>query len=163
MSAPLLEHSADGIEELDNPLPRWWLYSFYLTIAFSIVYGVMYPTFWFWNGTTGWNQEKQWAATKVAKKAGSDLVDLSALAQQPGVRELGEKVFKSNCASCHGVNAEGKIGPSLTDATWKYGNDDKNLLHTIQKGRPGGMPAWGTFLKGPEVQAVAAYVKGLSK
>lgn len=163
MSAPILDHSVDGIEELDNPLPRWWLYSFYATIVFSIGYCVIYPSFWFWPGTQGWTQEKQWAATHVAKKADTTVVDLAALARQPAVLEQGKKVFTSNCASCHGVNAEGRIGPCLTDATWKYGKADQDILHTINKGRPGGMPAWGTFLKPPEIQAVAAYVRSIGK
>ncbi len=158
--APVLDHSCDGIEELDNPLPRWWLYLFYLTIAFSIGYAVYYPSFWFWPGTSQWSQEKQWAASAVVKKVVAD-ANLTELAAKPEVLDAGKKVFMSNCASCHGNNAEGKIGPCLTDTDWKYGNEDKALLETIRKGRPGGMPAWGTFLKPDQVNTVAAYIHSI--
>lgn len=161
MSAPILDHSCDGIEELDNPLPRWWLYLFYATILFSIGYAIYYPSFWFWRGTSGWTQEKQWAATAVVKSAAATEVNLTELAARPEVLDAGKKLFMSNCASCHGNNAEGKIGPCLTDSVWKYGNDDKSLLETVRKGRPGGMPAWGSFLKPDQVGAVTSYVHSI--
>ncbi|MBX3172354.1 MAG: c-type cytochrome [Candidatus Eremiobacteraeota bacterium] len=162
MEAPILDHSCDGIEELDNPLPRWWLYLFYLSIVFSIGYAVYYPSFWFWPGTSGWSQEKQWASTTVVKSAPvSSDPNLAELAARPETLEEGKKLFSSNCASCHGNNAEGKIGPCLTDSDWKYGNEDKDLFETIRKGRPGGMPAWGTFLKSDQINTVAAYVHSL--
>ncbi|MFN8613613.1 MAG: cbb3-type cytochrome c oxidase N-terminal domain-containing protein [Vulcanimicrobiota bacterium] len=162
MSAPILDHSCDGIEELDNPLPRWWLYLFYITIIFSMGYVVYYPSFWFWPGTSGWSQEKQWSETKIVKTAAAAVeVSLSALAAKPEVLDAGKKVFMSTCASCHGNNAEGKIGPCLTDSVWKYGDDDKTILETITKGRPGGMPAWGTFLKPDQVTSVAAYIHSI--
>lgn len=162
MSAPILDHSVDGIEELDNPLPRWWLYLFYFTIIFSAGYVVYYPSFWFWPGTSGWSQEKQWSETKIVKTATAAVeVSLSALAAKPEVLDAGKKVFMSTCASCHGNNAEGKIGPCLTDSTWKYGNEDKVILETITKGRPGGMPAWGTFLKPDQITSVAAYIHSI--
>jgi cytochrome c oxidase cbb3-type subunit 3 len=161
MNAPVLDHSADGIEELDNPLPRWWLYLFYGTIVFAIYYAVVYPSFWFWQGTTGWTQEKQWASQAPPKKADPAALDLQALASKPETLEAGKKVFSSTCASCHGNNAEGKIGPCLTDSDWKYGNQDQDILHSIRKGRPKGMPAWETFLKPDQVGSVAAYVHSI--
>jgi len=163
MSAPILDHSADGIEELDNPLPRWWLYLFYGTILFSIYYCVVYPSFWFYEGTQKWSQEKQWSQQVAAapKKADPSLLVLKDLAAKPEVLEAGKKVFSSTCASCHGNNAEGKIGPCLTDSVWKYGNEDKDILQSIRKGRPAGMPAWETFLKPDQVGAVAAYIHSI--
>lgn len=163
MSAPVLDHSCDGIEELDNPLPRWWLYLFYFTIVFAFGYAVYYPSFWFWPGTSGWSQEKQWASTAVIKTASAAATDVSLveMAAKPEVLEAGKKLFSSNCASCHGNNAEGKIGPCLTDSVWKYGSEDKSILETIRKGRPGGMPAWGSFLKPDQVDSVAAYVHSI--
>lgn len=164
MGAKLLEHEADGIQELDNPLPRWWLYLFYATIIYSIYYCIVYPSFWFWPGTSGWTQEKQWTAqvppkpvTTVAQAA-----PLAEMAKDSKVTEQGKVLFMSNCASCHGNNGEGKIGPCLTDSDWKYGSSDEELLKTINKGRPAGMPAWGSFLKPDQVQAVAAYVHSIS-
>lgn len=162
MSAPILDHSCDGIEELDNPLPRWWLYLFYITIIFSAGYAIYYPSFWFWPGTSGWSQEKQWESTKIVKTVvAATEVSLTALAAKPEVLDAGKKLFMSNCASCHGLNAEGKIGPCLTDKVWKYGSEDKIILETISKGRPGGMPAWGSFLKPDQVNTVAAYVHSI--
>lgn len=163
MSAPVLDHAADGIEELDNPLPRWWLYLFYLTILFSIGYMWMYPSTWFWPGTSGWSQEKQWADNQPPAKppAAEDFPNLGELAQKPDVLKAGEAVFSSTCASCHGNKAEGKIGPCLTDKVWKYGDTDKDILTTIRKGRPQGMPAWGTFLKPDQITSVAAYVHSI--
>lgn len=157
----VLDHSADGIQEYDNPLPRWWLYSWYLAIAFSIVYCIVYPSTWFWHGTSGWTQEKQWATMPAPKKTDPDFPNLSELAAKPDVLDRGKKIFTSNCAACHGANAEGRIGPRLTDNIWKYGDADKDILTTIRKGRPGGMPAWGTFLKGDEISAVASYVHSI--
>ena len=161
MNPPILDHSADGIEELDNPLPRWWLYLFYGTILFAFYYATVYPSFWFWKGTSGWTQEKQWASQAPPKKADPEALDLTALAAKPEIVEAGRKVFMSTCASCHGNNAEGKIGPCLTDSVWKYGNEDKDILATIRKGRPGGMPAWGSFLKPDQVAAAATYVHSI--
>ena len=161
--APVLDHSCDGIEVLDNPLPRWWLYLFYLSIVFSLGYAVYYPSLWFWPGTSGWTQEKQWATSTVARTAvaAAAEVNLGELAAKPETVEAGRKLFSSNCASCHGNNAEGKIGPCLTDSEWKFGSEDKNILETIRKGRPGGMPAWGSFLKPDQVTTVAAYVHSI--
>ncbi|MBT9585240.1 c-type cytochrome [bacterium] len=161
MNAPVLDHSADGIEELDNPLPRWWLYLFYGTIIFAIYYAIQYPSTPYYKGTLGWTQEKQWASQAPPKKADPAALDLKALATKPEVLEAGKKVFISTCASCHGTNAEGKIGPCLTDSVWKYGSEDKEILLSIRKGRPKGMPAWDTFLKPDQVGAVATYVHSI--
>lgn len=161
MKAPLLDHSADGIEELDNPLPRWWLFTFYASIIFSIFYCVKYPSTPFWHGTSGWTQEKQWASTAPPKKVEKALASLAEMAARAEVLAEGKKTFTSTCASCHGNNAEGKIGPCLTDKEWRYGNDDKEILISIRKGRPKGMPAWETFLKPDQVANVAAYVHSI--
>ncbi len=163
MNSPqVLDHSADGIEEYDNPLPRWWIYLFYASIVFAIGYCIVYPSFWFWNGTSGWTSQKQWETQIVPKKIEvAATSSLQALAQKPEVIEAGKKLFSSNCASCHGLKAEGAIGPCLTDTDWKYGDSDEALLESVRKGRPGGMPAWGTFLKPDQVEAVTAYVHSI--
>lgn len=161
MNGPVLDHHSDGIEELDNPLPRWWLLIFYASIVFSIFYCIKYPSTWFWAGTSGWTQEKQWADTPAPKKAVAALPTLKELAARPEVLAEGKKTFTSTCASCHGNNAEGKIGPCLTDKEWRYGSGDEDLLASIRKGRPKGMPAWETFLKPDQVANVAAYVHSI--
>lgn len=161
MSAPLLEHSADGIQELDNPLPRWWLMMFYVCVAFSVVYCALYPSLPTWPGLRGWSQQKQWSDSPAPRKSEPGMFDLAALAAQPATLDTGKKLFSNNCVACHGLKAEGKIGPCLTDTAWRYGNTDKDLLTTIRKGRPKGMPAWGTFLKPDEVGAVACYIHSI--
>ena len=162
MSGQVLPHTSDGIEEYDNPLPRWWLYLFYASIAFSIVYCWLYPSTWFWHGSSGWSQGRQYRASLPATRAVAADPKLNEMAAKPDVLANGKQVFSSNCASCHGLNAEGKIGPCLTDPVWKYGDSDAEIYLTIRKGRKGGMPAWGTFLKPDQVVAVAAYVHSIS-
>jgi cytochrome c oxidase cbb3-type subunit 3 len=161
MSGQVLPHSCDGIEEYDNPLPRWWIYLFYFTIAFSAVYCYLYPSTWFWHGSSGWSQRRQYQASLPANATVAADPKLSEMAAKADVVANGKQVFSSNCASCHGLNAEGKIGPCLTDKDWKYGDSDTELYLSIRKGRKGGMPAWGTFLKPDQVVAVAAYVHSI--
>lgn len=159
----LLDHSCDGIEELDNPLPRWWLYLFYATIIYSVIYCIVYPSWWFWPGTSGWSSHKQWETQVVPKKVEVAVTaSLSGLAARPEVLEAGKKVFSSNCASCHGMQGEGGIGVSLIDSEWKYGDSDEAILESVRKGRPGGMPAWGTFLKADQIESVSAYVHSIA-
>ena len=161
MSEVEIHYAADGLSELDNPLPRWWLYLFILCIIFAIFYSLYYPATWFWAGSSGWTSEKQWTDSLPPNAAGAEAVDLTALGQQPGVLDSGKAVFVKTCSPCHGMDAHGKIGPNLTDAEWKYGGEDKDILRSIRKGRPAGMPAWGKVLKPDEVKNVAAYVRSL--
>jgi len=161
------EHTFDGIEEYDNPLPRWWLYLFYLTIAFAVVYGVFYPTLWFYSGSTGWSQASQYEAqvAEAAKRwpaataAGGG--DVTALLHDVTALEAGKKIYSTRCAVCHGKQGEGKIGPSFLDQEWKYGAD--KVVESIQKGRAGGMPPWGKILTVEQVRQVAAFVLSLSQ
>jgi cytochrome c oxidase cbb3-type subunit 3 len=136
-------HSFDGIEEYDNPLPRWWVYMFYGTIVWGLGYQVAMPS-WFGHGTSGWTQLGSYAmevaaAPKQAADAGADAV-LAAMKDPHEVLE-GKAVFGRNCASCHGPKAEGDISTNRT-----------------QKG----MPTWKTVLKPREIAEVAAFVHGLS-
>lgn len=163
------EHVVDGIEEYDNPLPRWWLYLFYLTIAFAGVYCVVYPSTWFWGGTQGWSSSGQYEAAmaeagKAAPARTATTVspeEVARMAHDPAALAAGKAVFAKNCAVCHGEKAEGKIGPSLVDGTWLYGSEPSDLLETITNGRPKGMPKWGKLLKPEEIQSVAAFVYSL--
>ena len=161
MSQVEIHYAADGLSELDNPLPRWWLYLFILCIIFAIGYSFYYPATWFWEGSSGWTSEKQWTASMPANTTAGTDVDLVALGQQPGVLDAGKAVFTKTCSACHGPDGKGKIGPNLTDAEWKYGGTDKDILKSIRKGRPAGMPAWGKALKPDEVKNVAAYVRSI--
>lgn len=156
-------HAApDGLSELDNPLPRWWLWLFYGTIIFAVGYSFVYPAFWFYQGQAEWTSHKEYLAGLPANStAPGEAPDLAVLGQKPGVLEAGQVEFKKTCLACHGENGKGKIGPDLTVSNKKYGNTDKDILQSIRKGRKGGMPAWGKTLKPDAVLAVAAYVRSL--
>jgi cytochrome c oxidase cbb3-type subunit 3 len=154
-------HEYDGIEEADNNLPTWWLWTFFGAIAFSLAY-------WFYyHGmemapvpSVAYLEEKAAAAAA----AGLDLNDeqVSALVADANLRRDGQQAFKSNCAVCHGDNAEGKIGPNLTDPFWIHGGAPSAVFAVIRNGVPAkGMPQWGTVLGVRGTQAVAAYVLSL--
>jgi cytochrome c oxidase cbb3-type subunit 3 len=154
-------HEYDGIEEADNQLPTWWLWTFFGTVAFSVAY-------WFYyHGlemapvpSLAYLEEKAAAASA----AGLDLDDaqVDALVSDVGLRRDGQQVFKSNCAVCHGDRAEGKIGPNLTDAFWIHGGSPSAIFGVIRNGVPTkGMPEWGRTLGVRGTQAVAAYVLSL--
>jgi cytochrome c oxidase cbb3-type subunit 3 len=120
------EHVADGIEEYDNPLPRWWLHLFYATIAFAAVYAMLYPSLWSWNGTLSWSSASQYdtqVAGAPSRHVAKAATDLETLARNPDVVAAGKSIFMTTCAMCHGDNGEGRVGPRLTDSTWKYGGD----------------------------------------
>lgn len=158
----------DGIQEYDNPMPRWWLNLFYFTIAFAVVYCVMYPSFWFWGGTTGWTQTGQYDAQmqqagEIYKSAGPESIDLAACATEPDLVAAGKEIFKLRCVPCHGENAEGKIGPSLVDDEWKFGGTSEDVVASISGGRPGGMPPWQKVLGTQGIKEVGAYVWTLSE
>lgn len=160
----IFDHSGDGIEEYDNGMPTWWLMLFYGSIIFSVVYCFQYPSFWFWEGSEKWSTESYYQAQMAAapaKKNDPSNVVLADEMKKPEVMELGKKTFVNTCSPCHGMNAEGKIGPCLTDKVWKYGDSDKELLISIRKGRPLGMPPWEKALKQDQVVAVAAYVHSI--
>lgn len=158
----------DGIQELDNPMPFWLSTLFLITVLYALGYAIVYPSFWFWPGLSHWtstavaNQEEaeKMAARKAPVKSEHDLLEL---ARDPVHLKNGKAVFDFSCVSCHGANAEGKIGPSLVDAEWKYGSTQEDILTTIRNGRPGGMPNWGTNLPPQDIEDVAAYVISLQK
>lgn len=164
----LMDHEYDGIRELDNNLPPWWVWGFYVTIAFSVIYLLNYHFF-----KTGDLQEvaykKEVAQAEKDVKAYLDkmamnvdetnvtlLIDADAISQ-------GKSIFLQNCASCHKPDASGDIGPNLKDETWIYGNDIKDVFATVKNGRPNGMPDHATKLTPVQIQQVASFVLSLSK
>lgn len=163
----LLEHDYDGIKELDNSLPPWWLYGFYISIAFAAIYLIRFEILDGDNQTVEY--EKEVAMAKVAieeyKKTAKDLIDVNSvtLLTESGDLEKGKEVFNTNCVVCHRNDGGGGIGPNLTDAHWILGGGIKNVFHTIMEGgRDGkGMVSWKGILKPSEIQQVASYILSL--
>lgn len=163
----LLHHDYDGIKELDNNLPPWWVYMFYATIIFSGIYLVRFHVLG--HDSQKMEFEKEMKEAKIAveeyKKTAKDLIDASTvtLLTEAGDLVAGKKVFESNCVACHRPDGGGAIGPNLTDENWILGGGIKNVFTTITEGgRDGkGMVAWKGTLKPSEIQQVASYVLSL--
>jgi cytochrome c oxidase, cbb3-type, subunit III len=160
----------DDLEEYNNPLPRWWLYLFYITIAFAVAYFALYPALGNFKGLLGWSQYKAHAeevAEAEAKYAPlykkMAATPIPELAKDPQAMQTGQRLFGNNCAVCHGADARGAIGfPNLTDGDWLWGGDPETIKETIMNGRQGVMPAWGQVLGEQGVEEVAAYVYSLN-
>ncbi|MBW4360764.1 cbb3-type cytochrome c oxidase N-terminal domain-containing protein [Flavobacterium taihuense] len=163
----LMDHDYDGIKELDNNLPPWWVYLFYACIVFSVIYLVRYEIMGAPDQEAELKAEVDQAKIEVAEymKTAPDLMDEKTvtLLTDPADLTNGKTIFETNCAACHRADAGGQIGPNLTDDHWILGGGIKNLFHTITNGgRDGkGMIAWKGTLKPKEIQAVASYVISL--
>ncbi len=164
-------HIYDGIEELDNPLPRWWLYMFYITIVFSLGYLVLYPGLGNYKGLLGWTQQNQWldevenSEDKLeAFYIQFDGREVAELARDKTAVGVGRNLFLTYCTACHGSDAKGFAGyPNLSDSDWLYGGGEAALIHTISEGRNGNMPPMAAAIGGDEsVEQVAHYVLSLS-
>lgn len=157
-------HEYDGIVEHDNHLPRWWLYSLYGTIVFSVGYWFHYHTFRSGLGPTAAFEAEQAAELAIEaeklKKAGSVTPELLVkLSRDAGTVKQGQDVFKSTCVACHLESGGGSIGPNLTDAYWLHGGAPDQIYRTVKEGVPAkGMAAWGPVLGEERVRAAAAYV-----
>jgi cytochrome c oxidase cbb3-type subunit 3 len=160
----------EDIKEYNNPLPAWWMWMFYLTIAFSLGYLVLYPGLGSYRGTLGWTQvgqlEEENSQAQAAygpiyeKYAAQDIV---ALSQTPEALAIGQKLFLNTCAQCHASDGGGSRGfPNLTDVEWLWGGSPEAIKTTIAEGRVGMMPAWGSALGEQGVKDVAHYVMSLS-
>lgn len=163
----ILDHNYDGIKELDNNLPPWWLYGFYITIVFAGIYLLRYHVF---DGPGQFDElETELADAKTAieeyKKTAKDLVDINTvtLLTDAGDLSVGKTVFNTNCVACHMADGGGGIGPNLTDKHWILGGGIKNVFKTVSEGgRSGkGMIAWKTQLKPSQIAQVASYVLSL--
>ncbi|MBE8723952.1 cbb3-type cytochrome c oxidase N-terminal domain-containing protein [Flavobacterium hungaricum] len=163
----LMDHDYDGIKELDNNLPPWWVYLFYICIIFGVIYVVRYDVL----GADDQEMElkKAMAQAKIEVeeylKTAPDLMDEKTVVLLTDGADLaiGKEIFTTNCAACHRADAGGQIGPNLTDDKWILGGGIKNLFHTITNGgRDGkGMIAWKGTLKPKEIQKVASYILSL--
>ncbi len=165
-------HVWDGdLRELNNPLPRWWMWLFVLTVVFAVAYLWLYPGFGSAPGSKGWTSANQYEEERA--KARADAAPLFAaykmkqapeLALDPAAMGMGERLFANNCAACHGADAKGSKGfPNLTDNDWLHGGSPENIEETITKGRIGVMPPMAAAIGTPkDVGDVAAYVLSLS-
>lgn len=166
-------HSWDeGLCELNNPMPRWWMWMFYITIVFALAYLALYPGLGTFAGKLGWKSTGEYEAE--LKKADAEYgpifakyqqQDLKAVAADPQARAMGERLFLTYCAQCHGSDARGNKGfPNLTDKDWLYGGEPDTIKTTIMNGRNGVMPPMAAALgSDKDVENVAHYVLSMSK
>ena len=171
VSQETTQHVWDGdLMEYNNPLPRWWLGLFILTIVFGLGYLLVYPGLGNFAGIGRWTQESQWSAeeqqargTLEQRFAGIQHKSLAEIAHDPAAMSTAKNLFSLNCSTCHGSDARGARGfPNLTDSDWLWGGGDDTVYKTIAQGRDAAMPAWGSVLGPDGVDAVAAYVLSLS-
>lgn len=163
-------HEYDGIEEYDNPLPVWWVGMFVVTIVFALVYLVYYPGLGNFTGVGGWTSNNQWQAEVDRNQArfGPLYAELGALSpeqirQHTAGRRIGRRLFVNNCATCHGITAEGAFGfPNLTDSQWNWGGEFASIKTTITNGRSAIMTPWGPALGDDGVTDVANHVLRLA-
>ncbi|MCP4075656.1 MAG: cytochrome-c oxidase, cbb3-type subunit III [Gammaproteobacteria bacterium] len=163
-------HKWDDVEELNNPLPKWWLWMFYFTIVFSLIYLVLYPGLGNFKGTLGWTSHNQYDGEMADSDAkyGPIFAAFSAksvpeLAKDPEAIQAGQRLFSSYCSQCHGSDAKGTTGyPNLSDNDWLYGGEPDMIKQSILMGRNGVMPAFGAALGVKGVEDVAAYVQSMS-
>ena len=162
-----LGHDYDGIRELDNRLPPWWLLLFYG----SIVFGGIYMYYYHWSGNE-WSSEKEYeiAMDEAEMQKAAYLDRMANLVNENSVTRLtdgqsmteGGEIYKANCLACHGAGGEGGVGPNLTDKYWIHGGGINNVFKTIKYGVPEkGMISWKSQLKPVAMQKVASYILSL--
>ncbi|WP_420570871.1 cbb3-type cytochrome c oxidase N-terminal domain-containing protein [Kordia sp.] len=161
----ILDHNYDGIKELDNNLPPWWLYGFYASIVFAAIYLVKYHVF---NGENQYMElERDYAEAQVEidkyNATAKDRVDFESVVLLTDAADIsaGKAIFEKNCVACHAIDGGGGIGPNLTDKYWILGGGINNVFKTISKGgRSGkGMESWSRKgLKASQIAQVASYV-----
>lgn len=163
---PLTGHCYDGIEEYDNPLPGWWTWIFVATIVYSLGY------FWIYHGGLGARRLPDLYNLAVADNLRLQFADLGELQPESDVilkyaRDdkwvmVGKTVYDTNCISCHGAQAQGLVGPNLTDPFWKQVKEPQDVAKVIREGAAGGaMPAWKNRLHPNEVVLAASYIVSL--
>ncbi len=164
----MLDHVYDGIRELDNDLPPWWVYLFYATIIFSVIYLIRYQVTG--HGLSGVEEYELEMAKAAAQKEqrmaeiGEDMItedNVTFLSDEVSIN-AGEAIYKRNCASCHGQLGEGGAGPNLSDKYWIHGGSIQDIFSVIKYGVPEkGMIAWESIFKPEQIQEVASYIMTL--
>jgi cytochrome c oxidase cbb3-type subunit 3 len=163
----MMAHAYDGISELDNPTPPWFMFLFYSTIFFAVVYGIVYHAI----GDGNIMQNEYVAEVKAAdisrevylKKFANSINEgnVTLVTTKEKIAEA-KTIYDNNCVACHGSFGEGKVGPNLTDEYWIHGSDLKKIFHTISEGvAEKGMIAWKKQLNPLQIQLVSSYVMGM--
>ncbi|WP_174875535.1 cytochrome-c oxidase, cbb3-type subunit III [Vogesella oryzae] len=160
----------DDLAEYNNPLPRWWMLMFYITLVFGAVYLTLYPGLGTWKGLRGWTSVGQYKEEKAQAEAKYQPLydkflkqDVKAVAADPEAQAMGKRLFQTYCVQCHGSDARGAKGfPNLTDNDWLYGGTPEIIKTTISGGRQGQMPAFGAAFGEEKVKDAANYVMSLS-
>ncbi len=160
----------ETLQEYNNPMPRWWLWMFYLTIIFGLIYLALYPALGNFKGLFGWTSKQEYQKEIAQANAAYGPIfaayaktDIVTLAKDSDAMRAGQRLFLNYCASCHGSDAGGARGfPNLRDHDWLYGGTPEMIQTSILDGRRGVMPAWGAVLGDKGVDEVAAYVMSLS-
>ncbi len=161
-------HTYDGIQEYDNPLPGWWTGMFALCVVWGVVYFIgisldLLPTY----GVDLKREQQELAEVRYEYEKSRPRLKvtpalLAAAALDPVKQLEGQKVYRSNCASCHGDQGQGLIGPNLTDKFWLHGGDAVAIYNTIDKGvAANGMPPWGSSLLPRQIVDVTAYLESV--
>lgn len=160
----------EDLEEYNNPLPRWFLNLFYLTIVFSVIYLVLYPGLGNFSGLLGWSQQGQYQAeveqaeARFAERfARFAELSLEELAREPEALAAGHNLYMNHCAACHGSDARGAVGfPNLRDGDWLWGGSPRAIRASIARGRTGVMPGWEAVLGDQGIVEVTEFTLALS-
>ncbi|HFL8824287.1 MAG TPA: cytochrome-c oxidase, cbb3-type subunit III [Candidatus Azoamicus sp. OHIO1] len=164
-------HSYDGIKELNEPLPIWWLWIFCISIIFGVVYLIIYPGLGKFKGIYEWSSHKECEEiTKIEDKKYENIYitfekeDIETLYKNSKAIKIGRSLFLNNCSQCHGIDAKGNIGfPNLTLNKWLYGGNPNEIKTTITNGRSGKMPPIGKIMgTNEDIENTALYVLSLS-
>ena len=168
----LVGHVWDGdLEEWNNPAPKWWLYLYFITIAWAVGYMIFYPGIGAFEGLLNWSQQGQYEEEMQAAEARYGPIyerfaamEFEERVADPEALELGRSLFASYCTTCHGSDARGGPGyPNLTDNDWLWGSSEDNIVTTITHGRNGIMTSWAAVLGSDEgIDNMVRYVRSLS-
>lgn len=160
----------EDLAELNNPMPRWWLWLFYISVIFALAYLVLYPGLGRFDGTLGWSSSEQYEQEMVVANESFETrfqalanEPLETLASNEEAIRVGRNLFAHNCSTCHGSDARGAKGyPNLTDNHWIWGDSTDQIWHSIYLGRQAAMPGFGAALSDQDVTRVATYVQQLA-
>jgi cytochrome c oxidase cbb3-type subunit 3 len=161
----------EDLRELNNPLPRWWMWMFLAACAFGVVYLILYPGLGRFPGLLQWTTRTQLVQELAEVEAGRkpiyskyERMSLTEIAHDPDAHQLGQRLFLNHCAQCHGSDARGSKGfPNLTDKDWLYGGDPETIVASITQGRNGVMPPFKAVVDADMAANLAHYVRSLSQ